>query len=90
MPAGSETQPGKFDWITRDAINAAIGRIASKGEISPQGRSIHFDVIMDGKAFPPKPPRLTAQDFSGGYSEANRVLRERGFDLRDRRRNFLQ
>lgn len=92
----------KFGWLTREALDRAIALIMSEGTIPPRRRSTYYDLVINGKALPPKyviekaaailkwRPAFTASDFAGGDGEANRVLRDHRFEVRDRRRNFLQ
>lgn len=96
---------GKFDWLSRDIVQRAAAKILASGEIPAERRSVHFDLIINDKALPPKyviteAARLlkrdfTASNFAGGEGEANRVLRDLGFEIRDRRnkgqpRSFIQ
>src|SRR5580700_753649 len=103
MPTTKRRSRGaKFDWLTREALDSAVASIILEGGIPPRRRSTYYDLVVNDKALPPKyviervaailkrRPSFTASDFAGGDGEANRVLREHGFEVRDRRRNFVQ
>src|SRR3954465_11091146 len=86
------------DTLTRTHVEQAIAELDT-GVSHPFGASTDYDLIFDGKAYPPKAvvglaasfatgTAFGPDDFSGGEGpgQANAVLRSLGFTVERRRR----
>jgi hypothetical protein len=100
MPISEDQMPVAWDSVTRDNVLHAIreyDRLGPQGFFASHGfaPTTTYDLIWDGRRYPPKAilgtayefatgQRLASGDFEGGKSGAVKVLGKLGFTVQPR------